>query len=182
MLALGLDAPDQKEFSFPPENHPDSCSGEEGFCQHSEVWRPENEVGKRRRRLWHQPLLKTTRDPVSHYCSQGKSSYPRLRSPSCRKPCSHLPPYKRARSGASLSDLLRGTQGGCPDRNIPKAVSLESIKAVFYTGWLCRLFSHIATLRPGNVALIRGKSSLAGVKLGRGLRWRLELKLGWGWR
>lgn len=80
--------------------------------------------------------------------------------------------------------LLCGSQGGCPERNIPKAVSLKSIKAVFYTGWLRPLFSYPPshkTLRPGKVALIRGESSVAEVKLSWGLWQRLELKLSWGW-
>lgn len=151
--------------------------GEE-FPQQWEVWRPENSCDEEEEALVTPTSPGDTQGSSESHCSQGRSPSPDSTLPASGSFAPIFLPANVLCLVPALQALLRGAWGGGPKRNIPMEVSLKPIKAVFCTGWLHPLFFYTPTpkaLRAGEVALGRRGSSLAGVKLGCGL------KLGWGW-
>lgn len=167
----GLDAPDQKECSFPLKKRLSPCGAEEEFPHQREVWRPENSWEEEEGALGTPTSPGDTQGSSESHCSQGRSPTPASTLQASGSCSPIFLPADVLSLVPAFQTLLRGARGGCPKKNIPTAASLKSIKAGFYTGWLHPLFFYTPThktLRSGKVALRRRESSMTGRGVGGG--------------
>lgn len=126
----GLGAPGQKESSFPGRSTQSPALEKKDFPR-------SGRSGDLRASLGEEECLVTPSFPGDTQGSSespllsGKAPSPRLHSLGLQKLRSHLPPCKRAPSGASLSDPAPWTWHGCPGRNIAQGSFLEINKGCF---------------------------------------------------